>query len=221
MNRDSIEKGKVKPFREKPAGKPEHRSDPYSTTPRAEPKLLGLEELSNPVVEVHRSTYGYLFYAADWARSLPVDAVNADEVRRREYYRDFTHIVMKVCAFEAFLNFVGEHECNDLDAWLRTTKKYERLVETLSLHFDKGRRPYQTIQIAISYRNEIAHGKPLHATGRFSEVFKCGLNIEELPPLNLDHLQTDLREAMTQLWKLSKIGRELNACDSFDLPNFL
>lgn len=80
--------------------------------------------------------------------------------------------------FEAKLNFMGSRYVKPWEERQRWKCKANRVFKALSIERDWGKRPYSSLKIMKTLRDDIAHGKPLEesfneeVTGDEQEVLK-------------------------------------------------
>ena len=92
-------------------------------------------------------------------------------VRAREFHI-LTAMVMSALAVESLCNAVGYRvvpgwkDFEQISAWA----KIRLICGALGIKFDKGCAPWQQLQILLTFRNAIAHGKPERVVvkGKFS-----------------------------------------------------
>ena len=94
----------------------------------------------------------------------------ADSIEEGSKYCYLCAMVMLYFTFESYLNFLGEIIAPKIwkdERRYFSTKEYPgtegkliKLIELLDLQmFERGKRPYQSINILLTLRNRIAHGK--------------------------------------------------------------
>ncbi|MGR5485960.1 hypothetical protein [Vibrio alfacsensis] len=81
-------------------------------------------------------------------------------------------MLLAVVGLESFLNSFGflvsqKDESFQFDDYeqKRVEEKIDLLIKLYDLDLSKGKRPYQTIKTAITWRNSIAHSKPTYTEG--------------------------------------------------------
>lgn len=89
--------------------------------------------------------------------------------KESNYYRfsAFTGaMILAVLGLESFLNSIGFYIKNDIcyNEFERKSieNKLDFICSKYKINFDKSKRPYQTIKMAIRWRNSINHSKPTH-----------------------------------------------------------
>lgn len=102
----------------------------------------------------HRSLHSYLFYGADWIRTVAPQSPseNPESKRRVEIFKYLGSVSFMCFSVESFLNFVGAFEFGN--AWNERDNvdtKFDKIVDKLALRgkLNRGSRPYQTIRLAF------------------------------------------------------------------------
>ena len=101
-------------------------------------------------------TYSELWHASECMLKYGIENPQGSS------WKFLSSIVLTAFSFEAYLNHVGVRA---IKSWSQLERlppwsKFELLCETLNVNFstDKSKRPLQTIQQLLSFRNTIAHG---------------------------------------------------------------
>lgn len=105
------------------------------------------------------------------AASASVMEAQGTFVRAREFHV-LTAMVMSALAVESLCNAIGYRvvpgwkDFEQISAWA----KIRLICSVLGIKYDKGSAPWQQLQILLTFRNAIAHGKPERVVvkGKFS-----------------------------------------------------
>lgn len=113
------------------------------------------------------------------------------------------YTVMLAFTFEAMLNFMGHKLMPDWKERKGAEYKRNRIFKQLKMNPDMGRRPYSTIDELRSFRNHVAHGKPLETSiDEFVEVQD-----------NDSHSSIDLRTTWESLCRPENVFARSNDID--------
>ena len=126
--------------------------------------------------------------------------------------------VMLAFDFEAKLNFMGVRFVRPWEEKQRWKCKANRVLKSLGIVRDWGKRPYSSLNRMKSFRDNIAHGKPLEedldyeATGELEELRK-GLNLQQPWEKMVTHEEImQAYEDTDKVWKdmIEKSGIDVN-----------
>ena len=112
-------------------------------------------------VEVTEDRYFSPHHMLLRAASASVMEAQGTFVRAREFHI-LTAMVMSALAVESLCNAVGYRvvpgwkDFEQISAWA----KIRLICSALGIKYDKGSAPWQQLQILLTFRNAIAHGKP-------------------------------------------------------------
>ena len=77
-------------------------------------------------------------------------------------FKAMSCLIFSAFSLEANANFIGYKIIKDWEVHERKSLKYklDLICQELGLAVDKGKRPFQTVNLLVKFRNSLAHGKP-------------------------------------------------------------
>ena len=108
-------------------------------------------------------TFAYLYEGARFALE------QAKAAAKGSFYNCMSSIILSAFCFEAYLNHIGAERIpywNAIEKKLSPEEKLALLAHELDLKIDSSRRPFQTLNSIMRFRNSLAHGKTAHLSAK-------------------------------------------------------
>jgi len=126
-------------------------------------------------------------------------------------------IVYSAFAIESFLNHIGEDVLNEeWDEKNPTVDKLKKIKSKLNISANQGEEPYQSVNMAIKFRNTIAHGKTktisvskeVWLTEQESKMYTIdSVWMEQSTIKNAEKIFTNIETVITELYQAHGLGK--------------